>query len=202
MKSRKFGKRHRLLVYQRTMDRIWAATLLLGLLLVAAWWWAGDIFPLLDQPYDTVLIVAGLMLVALGCLFFLMRGMAYVQVGPDHLRLSTPFFRLNISFHRIRTTHPAEFVQLFPPSKIGWADRRLLSPFYGKTVLIVELSTFPVSGTVMHLFFPRVMFSPQSKGLVLVVKDWMALSTELESSLGVWLQKNTPPPRNPYLPRR
>ena len=72
MKSRKFGKRHRLLVYQRTMDRIWAATLLLGLLLVAAWWWAGDIFPLLDQPYDTVLIVAGLMLVALGCLFFLM----------------------------------------------------------------------------------------------------------------------------------
>ena len=37
-------------------------------------------------------------------------------------------------------------------------------------------------------------------GPVLVVKDWMALSTELESRLGVWLQKNTPTPRSLYRP--
>jgi hypothetical protein len=45
------------------------------------------------------------------------------------------------------------------------------------------------------------MFSTQAKGLVLVVKDWMALSTELESYMGVWLQKATPIPRSMYIPR-
>jgi hypothetical protein len=53
----------------------------------------------------------------------------------------------------------------------------------------------------LRLFLPRVMFSTQTKGLVLLVKDWMALSTELESYMGVWLQKATPIPRSMYIPR-
>lgn len=202
MKSRRFGKRHRLLIYQRTMDRIWAATLVLGLLMAAAWWWSGDFFPLFDQPFDTILIIGGVALTALAILIFLMRSMGYVQVGPDHLRIMTPFLRLKISFRRIRTTHPAEFAQLFPPSKSGWGERRLLEPFYGKTVLVLELSDYPISPAFLRLFLPRVMFSPQAKGFVLVVRDWMALSTELESYLGVWLQKNTPTPRSMYAPPR
>jgi hypothetical protein len=35
-----------------------------------------------------------------------------------------------------------------------------------------------------------------------VVKDWMALSTEIESYMGVWLQKSTPVPRSMYSPPR
>jgi hypothetical protein len=171
----------------------------LGLLVVAIWWWSGDVFPLLDPPFDAILIIGGVALIALAFLIFLIRGMGYVQATSNHLRIVMPFFRLKISYRRIRTSHPAEFVQLFPPSKSGWAERRLLRPFYGKTVLIVELSEFPISPTILHLFLPRVMFSPQSRGLVLVVKDWLALSTELESYLGVWLQKNTPTPRNLYV---
>jgi hypothetical protein len=122
-------------------------------------------------------------------------------VCTDHLRVATPFIRLKISFRRIRTTHPLEFHQLFPLSKAGWAERRLLEPFYGKTVLAVGLSEFPIRQSVLRLFLPRVMFSTQTKGLVLLVKDWMALSTELESYMGVWLQKATPIPRSMYIPR-
>lgn len=198
MRGKKFGKRYRLLIYQRAMDRLWAATLVLGLAVVAIWWWSGDLFPLLTPPFDTIVIAGGAVLITLAFLLFLMRGMGYVQAGPDHLRVMTPFLRLKISYRRIRTTHPAEFSHLFPPSKSKWADRRLLEPFYGKTVLVVELGQFPISQSVLHLFLPRVMFSPQAKGLVLVVQDWMALSTELESYLGVWLQKMTPVPRGPY----
>jgi hypothetical protein len=200
MRSRKFGKRHRLLIYQRVMDRLWAATLVLGLVVVAAWWWAGDIFPSLSQLDETILFAGGTVLITLAFLFFVMRSMAYVQTSTDHLRVVTPFIRLKISYRRIRTAHPAEFHQLFPPSKAKWDERRLLEPFYGKTVLLVELSAFPISPSILRLFLPRVMFSPQSKGFVFVVKDWMTLSTELESYLGVWLQKATPVPRNPYRP--
>jgi len=198
MSGKKFGKRHRLLIYERAMDRLWAATLVLGLGMVAAWWWSGDVFPLLSEPSGTIVIAGGAVLITLAGLIFLMRSMGYIQAGPDHLRVITPFLRLKISYRRIQTTHPAEFTQLFPPSKSNWAERRLLAPFYGKTALVVELREFPVSPTILHLFLPRVMFSPQAKGLVLVVKDWMTFSTELESYLGVWLQKITPVPRSPY----
>ena len=201
MKSKKIGKRHRLLIYQRVMDRLWPATLVLGLMVVAMWWWGGDIFPLLPEPFDTLILAGGTVLVTLAFLMFLMRSMAYVQVCTDHLRVATPFIRLKISFRRIRTTHPLEFHQLFPLSKAGWAERRLLEPFYGKTVLAVGLSEFPIRQSVLRLFLPRVMFSTQAKGLVLLVRDWMALSTELESYMGVWLQKATPIPRSLYLPR-
>jgi hypothetical protein len=198
MRGKKFGKRHGLLIYHRVMDRLWPATLVLGLGLVAVWWWSGDIFPPLPDPSDTIVIGGGAVLIVLACAIFLMRSMGYVQAGPDHLRIITPFLRLKISYRRIKTSHPAEFLQLFPPAKSNWAERRLLTPFYGKTVLVVELSEYPVSPSVLHLFLPRVMFSPQAKGLVLVVADWMALSTELESYLGVWLQKIAPVPRSPY----
>lgn len=201
MRARKFGKRHRLLIYQRVMDRLWAATLVLGLVVAATWWWAGDIFPPIPEPFDTIVLAGGTILITLGFLLFLMRGMAYVQASTDHLRVATPFIRLKVSYRRIRTTHPAEFHQLFPLSKAKWAERRLLEPFYGKTALVVELSEFPIRPSVLRLFLPRVMFSPQAKGLVLVVKDWLALSTELESYQGVWLQKVTSPPRSPYISR-
>jgi hypothetical protein len=202
MKAKKFGKRHRLLIYQRVMDRLWAATLVLGLAVVAAWWWGGSIFPLLSDPLDTILVAGGAVLVTLGILMNLMRSMAYVQAFTDHLRVATPFIRLKISYRRIRTVHPVEFHKLFPPSTAGWADHRLLEPFYGGTVLVVELTEFPVRQSVLRMFLPRVMFSTQTKGLVLVVKDWMALSTEIESYMGVWLQKATPVPRSMYSPRR
>ena len=201
MKARKSGKRHRLLIYQRVMDRLWVPTLVLGLIVIAIWWWGGSIFPLLPEPFDTLILALGAVLVTMAFLMFVMRGMAYVQARPDHLRLVTPFIRLKISYRRVRTAHPVEFHQLFPPSKAGWADKRFLEPFYGKTVIVVELSEFPVSRSVLSLFLPRVMFSTQAKGLVLVVKDWMALSTEMESYMGVWLQKATPVPRSMYQPR-
>jgi hypothetical protein len=201
MKTRKSGKRYRLLIYQRVMDRLWAATLVLGCVVVAIWWWGGTIFILLPEPFSTLLLAGGIVLVTLGFLMYLMRSMAYVQACTDHLRVSTPFIRLRVSYRRIRTAHPVEFHHLFPPSKASWADRRLLEPFYGKTVLVVELSEFPLRRSLLNLFLPRVMFSTQAKGLVLVVKDWMALSTEIESYMGVWLQKATPVPRSPYLSR-
>ncbi len=201
MKTKKSGKRHRLLIYQRMMDRLWAVTLVAGLLVVAIWWWGGSIFLLLPDPYDTILLAGGTILVTLAFLMYMMRGMAYVQANVDHLRVATPFIRLKVSYRRIRTTHPIEFFKLFPPSKAGWGTRHFLEPFYGNTVLVVELSQFPISQSVLRLFLPRVMFSTQAKGLVLVVKDWMALSTEMESFQGVWLQKVTPVPRSPYMPR-
>lgn len=186
-RSRKAGKRHPLLMYQRAMDRLWQPTLALGILLGAIW--ALDWFTAISvlQPGGEIWLFVG----AAGCLAFslfalLARRVAYLQPRHDHLRLITPFLRLNISYRRIRSVRSADFNQLFPPQKSGWAERSFLEPFYGRTVVVIELNSFPLSPILLRLFLAPQMFSRQTTGLVLVVPDWMAFSTELDTMLDTW----------------
>jgi hypothetical protein len=189
MKSRKIGNRHSLLLYRRIMSRLWAAALVLGLLLLLIWGWGWFYTtPLLEGGENIWLAVAGLVALAFAVFAFFGRGMAYVQPNRDHLRLVTPFLRMNISYRRMRNSHPAEFTQLYPPNVASWAQRNLLSPFYGKTAVVGELTDYPMKPRTMRLFLAPQMFSPRSKGLVLLVADWMAFSTELDSFRGAWLQ--------------
>lgn len=189
MKRSRTGKRYPLLIYKRYMDRLWSATLVLGLLLGFAWFWLWfNGSPLLEH-IDQVWLLAGAVFALCFSLFaFFSRSVAYVQPRSDHLRLVTPFLRLNISYRRIRSVHPAGFQHLFPPRESSWAQRRFLEPFYPKTAVVVDLVAYPMSPFLLRLFLARQMFSPRSKGFVLVVPDWMELSTELDSHLGVWSQ--------------
>ena len=188
MAVRRLGKRHQLLYYRRMMDRLWLATLVLGMVMFGVWFGAGRFFIELQRPFDIIVLAGAATVTAFALFAFLVRKMAYVQAATDHLRVVTPFLRLKISYRRLRTTHPAEFHQLFPPQKAKWAQRKFLEPFYGKTVLLVELTAFPIKQGLLRLYLPPTMFSPQSKGLVFVVKDWMALSTEIDSYHGSWRQ--------------
>jgi hypothetical protein len=203
MKVRKVGKRHSLLIYQRTMNRLWGATLLLGLILLVVW---GAIriqnITIVETEYTVWLLAGAAVSLVFGIFAFFARNMAYVQPRRDHLRLVTPFLRLNIAYSRIRSSHPSNFYQLFPPSNTGWATRKFLEPFYGKTVIVVELTGYPTNPAFLRLFLPAQMFSRQSKGFVLVVPDWMEFSTELESFRGNWMQalkRGTKKPISPWI---
>jgi hypothetical protein len=178
------------------MSRLWASALVLGLLLMVIWGW-GWFFttPLLEDGENIWLAVAGLVSLAFALFAFFGRSMAYVQPYRDHLRLVTPFLRLNISYRRIHNSHPAEFTQLFPPKDASWAQRNLLAPFYGRTAIVVDLAAYPMNPRLMRFFLAPQMFSPRSKGLVLIVPDWMAFSTELDSFRGTWLQSQKSAPR-------
>ena len=197
MAVQRLGKHHLLLPYRRMMDRLWLATLVLGLVMFGVWLGAGKFFIELQYPFDIVVLAGAATVTAFALFAFLTRNMAYVQAATDHLRVVTPFLRLKISYRRLRTTHPAEFQQLFPRQKAKWAQRKFLEPFYGKTVLLVELTAFPIKQSLLRLYLPPTMFSPQSKGLVFVVKDWMALSTEIDSHSGAWRQGGGTKPRTP-----
>ena len=186
--SRK-GTRHPLLMYRRMMDRVWKYTLVLGVLLAAATRW-----PLLRERdifgwSSSIWIMAAALLSLIVCGFaFLSRYMAYVQARENALMLYTPFLRLKISYRRIRSVHPVLLQQLFPPDKSRWSQRTFLEPFYGLTALVVELRDYPMNPILLRLFLPAQMFSPRSAGFVLMVKDWMKLSTEFDSLHGAWLQ--------------
>jgi hypothetical protein len=78
--------------------------------------------------------------------------------------------------------------QVHPPEKAGWAKRTYITPLYGKTVLLLELKGYPIHPLLLRLFLPGVMFAPQTTGFVLLVPDWMKLSTELDSFRGALQQ--------------
>jgi len=201
MKTRKAGKRHQLLIYKRAMNRLWGATILLGLILLGVW---GAIriknVAVLETEYTIWLLAAAAVSLAFGLFALLARNMAYVQPQRDHLRLVTPFLRMNIAYSRIRSSHPSNFQQLFPPNKAGWGTKKFFEPFYGKTVVVVELTGYPLSPALLRLFLPAQMFSRQSKGFILVLPDWMEFSTELDSFRGNWMQAKKRGPKKPISP--
>ena len=192
MKTRKHGDRHPLLLYRRTLDRIWKMALLIGLLLGAVW--VLTMVRPATLPAGSsgfLLLVAAVVALVLSVLVYLARFTAYSQVYTDHFRIVTPLLRLNVSYQRLRTTHPVLLQQLFPMDKAKWAERKFLEPLYGKTAVVVELKGYPMKPALLKLFLPAQMFSPQTTGLVMLVPDWMKFSTELDVFHGNWLQSQT-----------
>jgi hypothetical protein len=190
MKSSSSGSRHTLLLYRRSMDRIWKLTLFLGILLVAVGYWT-LIRPtiIFGLESDLWLFAAAMIAFALCIFAFIARYFAYVQPNPGYLKFVTPFLRFKISFQRVRSIRPTLVQQVFPPEASSWAERSYLEPFYGKTLLVMELKSYPLNPTLMKLFIPAQLFSPKSTGMVLLVPDWMKLSTELDSLIGSWQQE-------------
>lgn len=194
MKSPFSGKRHSLLFYRRTMDRLWLSTLVLGLLLATIWVWNNfHSMPLVIIENSLLLSVATVITLLFSLFAYLSRFTAYVQVHHDHLRLVTPFLQLRVSYRRILRAFPAELHTLFPSTEASWAQRNFLEPFYGQTALVVELNAYPMPKTLLRLFLAPQMFSRNTIGLIFMVSDWMALSTELDSSWSVWQQSKTRP---------
>jgi hypothetical protein len=68
---------------------------------------------------------------------------------------------------------------MFPPSSLARGQRGLLAPFFGMTALGLDLRGLPLSGLARRLFFSRFLFAPDQTGLVLIVRDWMALSRQI-----------------------
>ncbi|MBN1147721.1 MAG: hypothetical protein JXA78_10735 [Anaerolineales bacterium] len=189
MKPNKPGVRHPLLLYRRSMGRVWKATFALGLVTAVVGW-----FSLLEEitilGFSSILWLFAIVVLsfAVSGFAFLARYLAYVRVHPGYFSVVTPFLRFKISFRRMRSVHPVLMQQVFPKTEAHWAQRNFLQPFYGKTALIMELQSYPMKLWLLKLFLPAPMFSPRSTGFVWLVPDWMKLSTELDSAHGAWLQ--------------
>ncbi len=187
MATKKTGKKHILLFYKHSMDRVWRSLLLLALFLIPLWYFAPDLLGIqIGSLADSGLILA-MVVSVLGTLFALMvRKMGYVQVKAEHVLLATPFLRLKIPLGSIKGIRPIELGKLYHPRQMKWADRRFLLPYFGKTVMTLAVKDYPRPMGVMKLFLPKFMFNPKEKGFLLFVKDWMALSTEIDSRLGAY----------------
>jgi hypothetical protein len=175
----KGGRRYPLVVYTHMMNRWWPAIFALGLALLALSWalrsWGFE-----DWRWLALTSIGGLN-IFLGILLLLLRKSAYVQPFSDHLRLVTPFLRLNISYKRFKRATSANMGALFPPQSVGSWQREIIQPLAKMTVLVVELTGYPKSQSSLRLFLSPLFFKDKTPHFVILVDDWMKFSSELES---------------------
>lgn len=197
------GHRYPLVIYTRMLDRWWPATFTLSLALLATAWGAsrtpqGQAFPF------AITATAGLGGLAFILTFFLfvIRKAAYVEPFPTYLRLVTPFLRINISYRRFRGSTTSEMRTLFPPKGMSSWRREIIAPLSAMTAIVINLSGYPVAPSLLRLFLSPFFFKDKTPHLVILVKDWLRFSTELDSMrLGRGLAAKARPRDNSILSR-
>jgi hypothetical protein len=197
---RRVGKRYPLMLYTRMLDRWWPALLLIGIGTAAsAWSLYHEEFTRLTQPLQWRLLAgAGALGIGLGLLLLLLRKSAYVQPFSDHLRLVTPFFRMKISYRRFVRTTTTAMGTLFPPRGLRGLNRDILEPLLANTAVVVEFNSLPLSIRALKLFLSPFFFKDATPHLVIVVKDWMGFTMELNSlHAGLWAPEARPPTQGP-----
>ena len=180
MATTKPGRKHPLLIYQRLYGA-WRGPALL----IAAG--AGLLSWVAPAPLNQLgprLAVWGVCVIATLLYAYAVLGprFTYVQCRPTHLLVSTPLYRLAISYRRIHTTRPVQFAPADLRGRLQW----LAQPFRGRAALSVDLTSLPVSRRFLRLWLNDLVLPRDRTGLLLVTPDWMALSLELESYRSAW----------------
>ncbi len=189
------GHRYLLVMYTYVIGRWWRATLVLGLVLLVLAIGLAILPGYLPQAHflqverQSLWGAGGIGVVAIGLSIFLIaiRRSAYVQAQSDHIRLVTPFLRLNISYRRILHTSTAEMSDLYSLKKGGGWRRSFLRPLAKKTVIVLDLNGYPLPRAALRLFLSPYFFPDKSPRMVLMVPDWIEFSAELESFRSTWM---------------
>jgi hypothetical protein len=191
------GHKYPLIVYRHMLNRWWTPMIAIGLGMFALAY-SEYIDPLgrfLPWRWQLFAGVGGLA-IFVGLFFWVSRYFAYVRPLANHLKLVTPFLRVNISYKRIKKTTATEMRYLFSyKSMSGWV-RDIFSPLATQTAVVIELSGYPISPVLLRLFLSRFFFKDKTPHLVILVKDWMRFSSELES-MRSGIDLNPPPQKRP-----
>jgi len=199
------GTKFPLIVYQHLLGRWWPGVTALGAAMF------GLAYTEYIQPLGKLLAwrwqlpaAIGVLAVFAGLFLLVIRRFAYVQAFPDHVKIVTPFMRINISYRRLQRTTTTEMRHLFPrKSMSGWVWD-IFEPLANRTAMVIELKGYPISPVVLRLFLSRFFFKDKTPHFVILVKDWLRFSSELES-MRTGIDPNPPPaqkkPRNSILSR-
>ena len=176
------GHKYPLIVYRHMLNRWWAPMIAIGLgmFVLAYSEYIDPVGRLLPWRWQLLAAIGGLS-IFIGIFFWVIRYFAYVQPYPNYLKFVTPFIRVNISYKRIRKTTATEMRYLFSmKSMSGWI-RDIFAPLATNTAVVIELTGYPISPVLLRLFLSRFFFKDKTPHFVILVKDWMRFSSELDS---------------------
>jgi len=201
----KYGRRHRLILYTYILNRWWRMILAVGLVLlglVACIAWLHLFVPQYTPPLVAPWILwmgggVGAFAFILSIFLLSVRKSAYVQPFDSHLRLVTPFLRMNISYRRFHTASSTDMGRLFPPENYKGRLQALLKPLSTKTAIVLELNGWPLPRWALTFFLSPFFFPDNTPRIALLVPDWIRFSTELESFRSAWIENLHPSTSTP-----
>lgn len=180
------ASKHKILFVPHSLNRIWRNLLLLDIVLWAVWWIAPYGHSILRPPNDIFLIYAGLLVLVLMVIMFLIRNQGYVQAHDEFIKIVLPWYRLQIPYDDVSTVRMTEFKKLFTYKDLNWSDKRFLRPYFKSTVTTLHLKKYPKPFGNLKAFFPHYFFIPKDVGFLFLVKDFMMLTTEIDSRMNAY----------------
>jgi len=179
MAAKKGGRKYPLVIFTTMMSRWWTAVFALGLAMLGLAWvlrsWGFESWRWLGFGG------LGVVFMFIGMVIFFMRKSAYVQPFTDHLRLVTPFLRLNISYKRFIRTSTASMGVLFPPRDIGKLLADIVEPLARMTAIVIQVKALPMKQSSLRMFLSPLFFKDKSPHIVILVDEWMRFSAEMDS---------------------
>jgi len=176
------GRKFHLIVYQHLLSRWWTPMLAIGLVMFALAYgeYIHPVYRYISWRWQ-VFAGIGALAILISVFFLIIKQLAYIQAFPGYLKLVTPFMRINISYKRLHKTTTTEMRQLFPPKSMsGWV-REIFQPLASQTAIVLELKGYPISPIILRMFLSRFFFKDKTPHLVILVKDWMSLSSEIDT---------------------
>jgi class 3 adenylate cyclase len=182
--------RHRLLIFEAMGKRLlWASSLVLVvLLLLLVWDW--------NQPFlggwqwvgrGGVLLATAVLTLYIATLFW-----PQVVVQKDGLYVRSHWKSFTIPVAQIISVTPSKISKHYPVANLRLTEFYRISDIYETPCALIELRAYPVTPSIQRYWFPRVMFTPDENrpGMLLHVKDWLALSDQIEEIREAWLAEN------------
>lgn len=189
--KRKPGIRHPLRLYQRFFGMFVWPTFLLAIATYVLWWISYD-YPVPVIGRGFILLISALSWFTY--IFSLTApAFCYVQCHADYVIVSA-IYPLAISYARIGNAVPVNFNTKYPLRRQNWNQRSFLEPlFYEQktgelTVVAMQLTKYPLPLQWLRLWLNPYMFFPpkDGPGFLFIVRNWMALSHELEDFRETW----------------
>lgn len=176
------GHKFPLIVYQHLLNRWWTPMFAIGLVMFALAYgeYTDPIYKYIPWRWQLFAGI-GVLAILIGVFFLVIKQIAFIQAFPGYLKLVTPFMRVNISYKRLHKTTTVEMRQLFPPKSMSGWIRDIFQPLANQTAIVLELKGYPISPTILRMFLSRFFFKDKTPHLVILVKDWMRLSSEIDS---------------------
>lgn len=176
------GRKYPLVVYRHLLNRWWTPMFAIGFVLFALAYgeYTHPVYRFIPWRWQLFAAV-GVLAILVGIFFLVLRQIAYIQPFPGYIKLVTPFMRVNISYKRLVKTTTSEMRYLFPPKSMSGWMRDIFAPLASQTAIVLELKSHPVSPAIMRLFLSRFFFKDKTPHFVILVRDWMGLSTEIDS---------------------
>ncbi|HEY5730502.1 MAG TPA: hypothetical protein VIS72_10655 [Anaerolineales bacterium] len=176
------GRKFPLVVYQHLLNRWWTPMFAIGFVMFALAYgeYTHPVYRFIPWRWQLFAGI-GVLAILTGIFFLVIRQIAYIQPFPGYVKLVTPFMRINISYKRLHKTTTTEMRQLFPPKSMSGWMREIIAPLASQTAIIFELKAYPISPVILRLFLSRFFFKDKTPHFVILVRDWMGLSSEIDS---------------------